>query len=225
MQKQIFPLIYIFANRINYDKNIQIADGFIMYKLVEVDDTIRVPPEKFHLGQDEAVKASLTDRWEGVIEKRLGVILAVTAVKSAGNGKIYPGDGAVNYPVSFEVLVYYPEQHEIVKGEVIEVTEFGAFLRMGAIDGMIHVSQIMDDFVSYDQKNAVFIGKESKHKLKEGEVVRARVISVSAVGGEYKIGLTARQPGLGALEWIKEDKDKQKKPRQAEKEKAPEKKK
>jgi len=175
-----------------------------MYKLVEVQDDVRVSPARFELGIVEAVRASLREKWEGIIEKRLGVILVITDVKSTGSGRIYAGDGAVHYPAVFEALVYSPEQHEIVTGEIIDVTEFGAFMRMGPVDGMIHVSQIMDDFVSYDRKNAIFLGKESKHRLKEGDAVRGRIISVSVSGREYKIGLTARQPGLGALEWIRE---------------------
>ena len=182
-----------------------------MYKLVEVDSDERVPPSKFEFGLEESVKASLVDKWEGVIDKGLGVILVVTEVKDIGEGRIYAGDGAVHYPVQFEMLVYKPEQHEIVHGEVIDVTEFGAFMRLGPIDGMVHVSQIMDDFVSYDRKNASFTGKESKHKLKDGDAMRARIISVSVAGREYKIGLTARQPNLGCLDWIKEDKEKGKK--------------
>jgi DNA-directed RNA polymerase subunit E' len=177
-----------------------------MYKIIQVEDEIKVPPSKFELGLEEAVKQSLMDRWDGVIDKRLGVVLVVTEVKSTGEGRIYAGDGAIHYPVQFEVLVYTPLQHEIVSGEVIDITEFGGFLRLGPVDGMIHVSQIMDDFVSYDKKNSVFLGRESKHRFREGDTVRARIISVSVSGGEYKIGLTARQPNLGVLEWIKEDK-------------------
>lgn len=182
-----------------------------MYKIVEVEDEIKVQPSKFELGLEEAVKQSLMDRWDGVIDKRLGVVLVVTDVKNTGEGRIYAGDGSIHYPVQFEVLIYKPNQHEIVEGEVIDVTEFGVFLRIGPVDGMVHVSQLMDDFVNFDRKNATFTGKESKQRMKEGDVVRARIISVSVTGSEYKIGLTARQPNLGSLDWIKESKTKQKK--------------
>ncbi len=182
-----------------------------MYKIVEVKDEIKVPPSKFELGLEEAVKQSLMSRWDGVIDKRLGLVLVVTGVKSTGEGRIYAGDGSIHYPVEFEVLVYKPNQHEIVEGELIDVTEFGVFMRIGPVDGMIHVSQLMDDFVSYDRKNAIFMGKETKQRMKEGDVVRARVISVSVTAGDYKIGLTARQPNLGSVEWLKEFKAQQKK--------------
>jgi len=178
-----------------------------MYKVLDVRDKIRVPPVKFSLSLNDAVKSSLEDRWEGVIDRKLGVILAVLDVKEIGEGKILPEDASIHYPASFKMLVYSPEMYEIVTGEVIDVTEFGVFMRMGPLDGMVHVSQLMDDFVSYDPKSATFLGRESNRKLKEGDVIRARIISVS-MGKQYKIGLTARQAGLGSLEWIKQDKQK-----------------
>lgn len=178
-----------------------------MYKIFEVNDKIRVPPEKFGMDIEDAVKSSLEEKLEGSFDKNLGVILAVISVDNIGEGVILPGDGAIYYPVDFKVLAYAPEQNELVKGEVIDVTEFGVFVRMGPVDGMVHVSQLMDDFVSYDQKNLMFVGKKTKRKLKEKSIVLARIISVSTAENQYKIGLTTRQPGLGALEWYeKEDK-------------------
>ncbi len=183
-----------------------------MYRIIEVEDEIKVPASKFELGLEEAVKQSLMQRWDGIIDKRLGVVLVVTDVKQTGEGRIYPGDGSINYPVLFEVLAYKPNQHEISDGEIIDVTEFGVFIRLGPVDGMIHVSQLMDDFVSYDRKNAIFTGKETKQRMKEGDVVRARIISVSVSGNDYKIGLTARQPNLGSLDWLRESKARKNKP-------------
>ena len=179
-----------------------------MYKILEIDDKIRVPPAKFSSNLQEAVKASLEDKWEGVVDKRMGVVLTVMSVDSIGEGRILPGDGAIHYQAVFKLMVYQPELHEVVKGEVIDITEFGAFIRFGPVDGMIHVSQVMNDFVSYDGKNAVLVGRDSKRKLSEGDIVVARVVSVSMEKEQYKIGLTARQPGLGALEWVEEDKKK-----------------
>ena len=177
-----------------------------MYKILEVEDAVRVPPSKFRLKTEEAVKSSLEDRWEGMMERSAGVILSVVSVEGVGEGKILPGDGAIYYPVRFRVLCYSPDMYEIVNGSVIDVTEFGVFIRSGPLDGMIHVSQIMDDFISYDSKNSVFAGRDSGRVLKEGDMVRARIISIS-MGREtkYKIGLTTRQPGLGVVAWLERD--------------------
>ncbi|NIO23050.1 MAG: DNA-directed RNA polymerase [Candidatus Aenigmarchaeota archaeon] len=176
-----------------------------MYKILEIRDRIRVSPDKFSLNLEDAVKTSLEEKLEGSIDKNVGVILSVLSIEKIGEGVILAGDGALYYPVEFKILAYLPEQHELVKGDVIDVTEFGVFVRMGPVDGMVHVSQLMDDFVSYDSKNLMFTGKKTKRRVKEKSQVMARVISVSMIESQYKIGLTTRQPGLGALEWYKKE--------------------
>ena len=61
----------------------------------------------------------------------------------------------------------------------------------------------MDDFVSYDEKNSQLVGKQTKRVLKEGDSVRARIISVSFTE-QSKLGLTMRQPFLGNVKWLTE---------------------
>lgn len=182
-----------------------------MYRIVIVEEKIRVPPNKLGADVREAVKESIAEQMEGVLDPRLGVILAVVSVESVGEGKIVAGDPGVFYDSNFKLLVYKPELQELTFGQVIDNTEFGSFIRIGPMDGLIHISQLMDDFVSYDSKNSVFLGKESRRTLKEKDSVRARIISVSFGKEENKIGLTMRQVGLGNLQWIEEEKRKQKK--------------
>jgi DNA-directed RNA polymerase subunit E' len=171
-----------------------------MYQIVTIEDEISVPPTKFNKDLDEAIKESIGEKFEGKIDNNIGVILAVINAEVFGEGKILPGDPSVHYPVRFNVLTWMPKEHEIVEGEIVDITEFGAFIRCGALDGLIHVSQIMDDFVSYDEKNSQLVGKQSKRLLKEGDSVRARIISIS-LKEQSKVGLTMRQPFLGSLKW------------------------
>ena len=100
-----------------------------MYKLITVEDAVRVPPSKLGISIKKAVKQSLQEQMEGVMDKEIGVIVAVTAVKSVGEGKLLPGDGSIHYVATFDVLSYYPTMYEIVSGEVIDITEFGALSR------------------------------------------------------------------------------------------------
>lgn len=137
----------------------------------------------------------------------MGYVIAVTQVKVSPTGKIIPGDGATYHKVGFSLLTFYPKIQEIVEGEVVEVADFGAFVRIGPIDALLHVSQLMDDFISYDEKQGVLMGKETKRKLASGDQVRVRITAVSLgrAGSSGKIGVTARQPFLGKLEWIDND--------------------
>jgi DNA-directed RNA polymerase subunit E' len=94
-----------------------------------------------------------------------------------------------------------------VEGEIVEIADFGAFVRIGPIDALLHVSQLMDDFISYDEKQGVLLGKETRRKLSSGDQVRVRITAVSLgkAGSSGKIGVTARQPFLGRLDWIEYD--------------------
>jgi DNA-directed RNA polymerase subunit E' len=180
-----------------------------MYQILTVEDRVRVPPEKLGMDIKEAIKAAIEDKFESILDPKIGVILAVVSIEKIEEGKIIPTDPGVYYQTQFRLLAFKPELHELVRGEVIDNTEFGSFIRIGAIDGLVHISQLMDDFVSYDSKNSVFLGKQTRRTLKEGDKVRARIISIS-LKEEQKIGLTMRQPGLGSLTWIKEEKKRKK---------------
>ena len=127
-----------------------------MFKILTLKEKVRVPPVKFDVELEQGVKESLQDQVEGKLNPQIGVFLAVTEVLSIGDGSIVPEDGAVHYPVEFKVLVYKPDVNELVVGEIVDITEFGAFTRIGPIDALIHVSQVMDDKIAYDAKNAIF---------------------------------------------------------------------
>ncbi len=175
-----------------------------MYQIVTAEEEIPVPPTKLGLETEQAVRESIEEKLEGKIDNEVGVVLAVTEIDKVGEGKILPGDPSVYYPVSFKILTWMPKEHEVVEGEVVDITEFGAFVRCGALDGLVHVSQIMDDFVSYDEKNAQLVGKQTHRTLKEGDQVRARIISIS-FKEQSKLGLTMRQPMLGSMKWSTEE--------------------
>jgi DNA-directed RNA polymerase subunit E' len=171
---------------------------------------VAVPPTKFTLDLDTAVRESIGDRLEGKIDQTAGVLLAVTEIESIDEGRILPGDPAVHYPARFKVLAWMPREHEVVEGEVVDITEFGAFVQVGALDALVHVSQVMDDFVSYDEKNSQLVGRQSHRVLKVGDAVRARIISIS-FKEQSKVGLTMRQPFLGSLKWLSEKPKEEKK--------------
>ncbi len=178
-----------------------------MYRKMRLVDIVRVPPEKLGGEVEAVVKETLQEKLEGAIDKTLGAFVAITEVLKVGEGRIIAGDGAVYYETEFEAIVYKPEIQEIVEGEVVEIVEFGAFVNIGPLDCLIHVSQIADDFISYDEKNARLAGKGGKHAIAVGDRVRARIVAVSLNERDprdSKIGLTMRQVGMGKFEWLEE---------------------
>ena len=178
-----------------------------MFKLITLQDTIRIPPETFGNPLEAVGKEQVKAKYEGVVDEELGYVIAVSKVEVSPIGKIIPGDGATYHKVNFSLLAFYPVIQEIVEGDVVEIADFGAFVRIGPVDALLHVSQLMDDFISYDEKQGVLLGKETKRKLITGDQVRVRITAVSLgrAGSSGKIGVTARQPFLGKLEWVKEE--------------------
>ena len=178
-----------------------------MFKLVTLQDTIRIPPETFGNPLGKVGRDQVKAKYEGMVDEELGYVIAVTRVDVSPIGKIIPGDGATYHKVTFSLLTFYPVLQEIVEGDVMEIADFGAFLRIGPVDALLHVSQLMDDYISYDEKQGVLQGKETKRKLASGDQVRVRITAVSLgrAGSSGKIGVTARQPFLGKLDWIRQD--------------------
>lgn len=178
-----------------------------MFYKTKINDKVRVPPKK--LGGK--VKSSLLDickeDYEGRLDNDYGVVVAVTGIGKVGKGHIIPGDGAAYYETEIEMLTYKPMMHEVVRGSITECTEFGAFVRVGPIEGLIHVSQLMDDFINYDAKLPGFVGKKTEKKVVGEDNVMAKVVTISLKGevSNSKIGLTMRQPYLGKVEWAAMD--------------------
>ena len=178
-----------------------------MFYLSEIEDYVRVEPKLFGLATIDAVRQQLKDTYAEYISKDMGKVIEVVDVIDVGEGIIIPGDGAAYYKSTFKLLVWKPELQELVYGVINEITNFGAFMDLGGMQGMIHISQTMDDYVSFSKSNTL-IGKSSKKSLKKNDSCLGRVVAISSKGDEPKIGLTMRQPGLGKLEWIKEEKKK-----------------
>jgi DNA-directed RNA polymerase subunit E' len=174
-----------------------------MYKRLTIQDSVRVPPQ--HLGENvsDSVRDGLREEVEGDIVEDVGVVVGVEDVNSVEGGDIEPEDAGIHYDVEYEAVVYDPSLHEVVTGEVVDITDFGAFIRIGPFDGLCHVSQVMDEYVNLDEENAMLISEDQSRALEKGDTVTARIIAVSLGKQETnKINLTMRQPGLGKKEWI-----------------------
>ena len=178
-----------------------------MFYLVEVEDYVRVTPEKFDKPTAEAVQEQLNETYSDFQDRDIGTVVDVLEVLDVADGIIIPSDGAAYYKSRFKMIVFKPELQEIVYGVIDEITNFGAFINLGVVKGMIHISQTMEDYVSFSKSGAL-TGKNKKKTLNKGDKCIARIVAISYKGEEPKIGLTMRQPGLGKIEWIKDDKKK-----------------
>ena len=172
-----------------------------MFYRVEIKDHIRVSPTLFDENIEEAVTDCIRKKYDGFISQDLGFVIDVSKVNEINEGIVIPGDGAAYYETSFELIAFRPELQEVVVGKIRDIADFGAFISLGPIEGMIHVSQTMDDFVSFS-KEKVLVGKESKRNLKVSDICKARIIAISYKDlTNPKVGLAIRQTKHGKLDW------------------------
>jgi len=177
-----------------------------LFKLITLEAKVEIPPFLFSQPKEISARLILSEDYEGIITKQYGFIIAVVDVLSVSTGQIIPGNANTFHEVEFTILSFRPTVSEVVEGEVVEIVDFGAFIRLGPLDGLVHVSQVTDDYISYEQVGNRFIGKETGKILEVGNTIRSKVIAVSLGGGRSgKLGLSMRSPYLGKIEWIEED--------------------
>ena len=178
-----------------------------LFSISTLVDVVRIPPNMFGTVLKKASMNILKEKYESMINPDLGYIIMILDVKVQGIGKMIPGDGGTFHKVEFDALTFYPKLQEIVQGEIVDITDFGAFVRIGPTDALLHLSQIMDDYLKSDVKSGMILANQSGRTLKVGSTLRARITAVSLGKASTmgKIGITCRQPFLGADEWIAEE--------------------
>src|ERR671928_1743706 len=193
-----------------------------MFARVYTSDVVRIPPNRLTNSLKDTAIGILKEKYESMISPEIGYVIMIISAYANSTGKLIAGDGATYHKVNFRALTYFPVLQEIVDGEIVQITDFGAFVRIGPTDALLHLSQITDDYLKSDVKQGVIVANQTARSLKIGSKLRSRVTAVSLGkgAGMGKIGITCRQPFLGAIEWIAEeikearsrgDKDKQSK--------------
>ena len=177
-----------------------------MFKLITISGRISIPPFLFGQPKEVSARIILAEDYEGIITRDYGFIIAVVDVLDVGLGLIIPGESNTYHECEFTILTFKPSISEVIEGDIVEIVDFGAFIRLGPLDGLVHVSQICDDYIAYETVGNRFIGKETGKILEVNDLVRARIIAVSlGTGRSGKLGLTMRQKFLGKQEWIEQD--------------------
>ena len=178
-----------------------------MFSVSTLVDIVRIPPNLFGTTLKKAAENILKSKYESMINQDLGYIIMIMGAKVNPLGKMIPGDGGTFHRVEFQALTFYPKLQEIVNGELVDITDFGAFVRIGPTDALLHLSQVMDDYLKSDVASGMIVANQSGKTLKVGSTIRARITAVSLgkAASMGKIGITCRQPFLGADDWIADE--------------------
>jgi len=186
---------------------LKIENQINLFSISTLDDIVRIPPDLFGTSLNKAAINILKSKYESMVNANLGYIIMILDAKVESMGKVVAGDAGTFHHVTFEALTFQPKLQEIVNGELVDITDFGAFVRIGPTDALLHLSQVMDDYLKSDVASGVILANQSGRTLKVGSTIRTRITAVSLGKASTmgKIGITCRQPFLGADEWIQEE--------------------
>lgn len=179
-----------------------------MYMITKAERIVRIPPAELDEDIAKVIDNLTWETFEGKLTEDKAMTVLIRNVTPVGPGRIVHGDGAVYQTVMYDQLVFKPKENEIIQGVVVEILKFGAFIRFGPLDGLLHISQVLNDRVDIDEVNQRLVGKDTGKSLGLGDIVRARIVSIDfneKNPQDSKIGLTMRQPGLGKLQWLEDD--------------------
>ena len=73
---------------------------------------------------------------------------------------------------------------DVVTGKVARITSFGAFIDLGGVDGLVHLTELSHER-NISPKSAVTVGEE----------VEVKVLAIDEVEGRVSLSLKATQPG------------------------------
>ncbi|GEN53897.1 30S ribosomal protein S1 [Halobacillus faecis] len=76
------------------------------------------------------------------------------------------------------------EEGQVIEGTVQRLTDFGAFVNLGGIDGLVHISQLSHQHV-----------EKASDVVEEGQEVKVKVLSVDRDNERISLSLKATQPG------------------------------
>ncbi|SIS37104.1 30S ribosomal protein S1 [Salimicrobium flavidum] len=76
------------------------------------------------------------------------------------------------------------EEGEVVEGTVQRLTDFGAFVNLGGIDGLVHISQLSHEHVN-----------KASDVVEEGQKINVKVLSVDRDNERISLSLKETQPG------------------------------
>ncbi|MFW9778796.1 MAG: DNA-directed RNA polymerase [Candidatus Heimdallarchaeota archaeon] len=179
-----------------------------MYYLTRIRETIRVPPKRFGEPIENVILDISRQKNETTIGADVGMIVAVLSILHISPGRIVPGHGETFHDVEYEAITFRPLNNEVSEGEVVETTKFGFFMRIGCTDALAHISQISDEFFQMSSRaSGVLVGRESGRTIRQGDLVRGRIITATVDHVSMKIAVTMKGEGLGLKTWLDEEKD------------------
>ena len=208
----------ISANEFNYNKDLKVGD--------EVEVLVESKEDRFGQLQLSHRKARAARAWEKIAAAQENDEVILGYIKSRVNGGMIvdifgieaflPGSQIDVRPIKdYDAFVDKTMEFKIVKGIVKNITDYGAFVDLGGVDGLIHITDLSwgrigdpSEVVSIDEKINVVILDFDEEKtrialglkqlmphpwdaldpnLKEGDIIHGRVVVITDYGAFVEV--------------------------------------
>ncbi|WP_050637041.1 ribonuclease R [Candidatus Stoquefichus sp. SB1] len=96
-------------------------------------------------------------------------------------------------------MAEYMEGHigEEFEGVISSITQFGFFVELpNTIDGLVHMTELTDDFYHYDDKNIMLVGERTGKTFKLSDKVKVKVIGASKKERTVDFEIVGMKPRL-----------------------------
>ncbi|XP_020732637.1 DNA-directed RNA polymerase III subunit RPC8 isoform X3 [Odocoileus virginianus] len=158
-----------------------------MFVLVEMVDTVRIPPWQFERKLNDSIAEELNKKLANKVVYNVGLCICLFDITKLEDAYVFPGDGASHTKVHFRYVVFHPFLDEILIGKIKGCSPEGVHVSLGFFDDILIPPESLQQPAKFDEAEQVWVWEyeteEGAHDLYMdiGEEVRFRVVDESFV--------------------------------------------
>lgn len=151
-----------------------------MFYLIDVEAKTSLSPEQLDptKNANELLLKALRDKLEGQVLKDIGLVVAVVSCSVSGEGMIPPRSPEIYFNTEIQMICFRPLEGEIIEGEIVNVTETGAFVNLGSIDAFWPRNRISNKRLSFNARRGILEDREGEISIRRKEKARLKVSNI-----------------------------------------------
>ncbi len=155
-----------------------------MYVVVSFEDKIAVQPDKFGREQADVLVDEIEHKYCNKVVLGVGLCVIFYDFVEVGVPHIYPGEGSTHQLVKFRMVVFRPDDEEILYGRISSCDERGVSISMHFFDNVRVERERLPSPVSYSESMREYTwhycedgSKQIDYKMGVGDQVRFKVLN------------------------------------------------
>eukprot|EP00605_Chrysophyceae_sp_TOSAG23-4_P001524 GSChrysophyteH1.ASY1.ANO1.1672.1 assembled CDS len=159
--------------------------------------------EPMHLGPDlgKHVEQQVTEEVEGKCMGKYGFVIRVVGIDEIDPGFVDNDTGSVSINILYSCIMLRPFKNEVLDTTIFNAADdSGFFARVGPLEIYVHKYNMPEDIHFDHQAGDAWVSDDGTIEIKDGSIVRLRIIGVSIDAGQMNAIGTIKDSYLGQLE-------------------------